>query len=94
MKTRSPSGHGGGGGCNSPPALAHELTALELSPDDSKDDTSVRIGDKPASRHRATRGRCPLFIFLLLRSGGATASCTAAAASSWAAAAGPAQAAD
>ena len=42
------------GGGNSPPALAHELTALKLPPDDSEDNTSVHIGDiriPPKARH-------------------------------------------
>ena len=53
-------------GRNSPLALAHELTTLESSLDDSEDDTSVRIGDRPASRHRrGTRSVSP-FRFLLM----------------------------
>ena len=51
-------------GCNSPPPV--ELTTVELSPDDSEGDTSVRIGDRPASHHRrGTRSASP-FRFLLL----------------------------
>ena len=53
-------------GHNSPPALAHELTTLELSPNDYEDDTSVRIGDRPASRHRCSTRRASPFRFLLL----------------------------
>ena len=51
-------------GCKSPPALAHELTTLELSRNDSEDDASVRIGDRPASRHR--QGRRPLFVSYII----------------------------
>ena len=64
MKTGSLSGQRGG--CNSAPALAHELTTLELSPNDPEDNTSVRIGDKPASRHKRGTQSASRFRFLLL----------------------------